>query len=610
VVTGADGRFRITGLRPGAYDLDARAQRRTSHSPTLVGVGVAEQVTDVEILVGMSPAIRGSVVDDDGKPVGSAEVTAHGAGGTVERATADEKGAFEITGLAPGSYMLMGRSATYLPAGRPKVTLESNDVDGVKVPVTRGLRLAGHVERRQVCDVTLDQEGSMIGGQLQMFSPVTTGPDGEFDVGPARPGEYTLTARCPSGEQGKKTVKAPSAADIVIEVKAGATIAGKVVDGKGEPVAGVTVSAGQLGGTERTTIVNDMVMSGVQTRTTGKGEFELRGLDAGTYRLRVLDRGRPLPMKTESKVTVTATEKKTGVTLAVERPDGVIRGVVTGPDGTPLADAWVSINQNIEDLVHGIEGDRGDRGESRMVAIEARDDENGESADFAPALTDAAGKFELTNLPRVAWTVTAEAEGGKLRGRVTKVVPDATITIQTEHVTELRGTVRAPGGPPASFSVELDGPTRAQRGFATPDGTFSFGRVDPGNYTVTVTSTAGNGKATVKVQAGQPATVTIDLNANAIVVGKLVDPAGNPLGGLPLTVIPDTGDGNMRIELHGPPPTSNPDGTFRLEAKAGPSAVLVLVPPTPVTKAGLALEAGKTFDAGTITVETGAKPQP
>lgn len=114
----------------------------------------------------------------------------------------------------------------------------------------------------------------------------------------------------------------------------------------------------------------------------------------------------------------------------------------------------------------------------------------------------------------------------------------------------------------------------------------------------------------MKVQAGQPATVTIDLDANAIVVGKLVDPSGSPLGGLPLTVVPDTGDGNLRVELHGPPPTSNPDGTFRLEAKAGPSALLVLVPANPVTKRGLALEPGKTFDAGTITVEPGAKPQP
>src|SRR5262249_29948289 len=98
--------------------------------------------------------------------------------------------------------------------------------------------------------------------------------------------------------------------------------------------------------------------------------------------------------------------------------------------------------------------------------------------------------------------------------------------------------------------------------------------------------------------------VEITLTANAVVVGKLVDPAGKALGGLPITIIPDAGDGKLRVEMSGPPPTSNPDGSFRLEAKAGPSALLVLMAPRPFSKRGLVLEAGKTLDVGTITVDT------
>ena len=143
------------------------------------------------------------------------------------------------------------------------------------------------------------------------------------------------------------------------------------------------------------------------------------------------------------------------------------------------------------------------------------------------------------------------------------------------------------------FTVELDGPTRAQRSFSGDK--FSFGRVDPGDYTVSVTSSAGNGRGTIKVKPGQAATIDIALASNAIVIGKLVDPAGKPLGGLPVAVIPDATDGSLKVELSGPPPMSAPDGTFRVEAKAGPSAVLVLVPPRPVSKRGLILEPGKTL---------------
>jgi hypothetical protein len=589
VTTNADGRFRLAGLRPGAYSLTAKGAKLAAKGPTLVGLGVAEQVTDVEILVGTAPAIRGVVVDEAGAPAADVEIATFGPEDIEGKSNA--KGEFVIEGVPPGRYALFGRNDQFLPAGRTPVEVADKDVDGVKITVARGIRVKGHVERRQVCEVELDAGMRRPGAMPMFFSPVTTAEDGEFEIGPVRAGGVDLEARCASGDQGKLHVEvAPGLAPVTIEVKPGASIAGRVLDNQGKPVAAVSVMAGS---NERTHIVNGMMVGGVQGLTNARGEFELRGLSAGEYSLRVLDRGRPLPMKSDADVKLTANEAKTGVTLEVQRPDGVIRGVVVGADGKPIADAWVSLDQSLEDMILA----EPKKGESRMITVEARDDGEGDGG-IAPVLTDASGKFEIANLPRMPYTVVAEAQAGKLRGRQTKVIPDAQVTVQALGVTELKGTVKpAPG----VFSVELEGPTRAQRSFNGD--TFSFGRVDPGDYTVTVTSSAGNGRATVKVQPGQAASVDIALAANAIVIGKLVDPAGKPMGGLPVAVIPDTKDGNQRVELNGPPPTSGPDGSFRLEAKAGPSTILVLVPPRPISKDGIQLEAGKTVDVGPITVD-------
>jgi len=608
--SGADGRFRIAGLRPGAYELGANAAKRASKSPTIVGLGVAEQVTDVEILVGNAPVIRGVVVDETGAPAPNVDVNAFSGRGEGSEAKSDAKGAFTIEGLAAGKYMVMGRSDQFLPAGMTHVALRDKDLEGIKVSVERGLRVKGHVERRQICDVSLELDDTAMTEREMpmMIAPITTGPDGEFEVGPAHPGSYEVSARCQSGEQGRKKVEVKAGiGDIVVEVKPGASIAGKVVDGAGKPIAGVAVMAAPSGGTERTMIVNGVVTSGVQALTNAAGAFELRGLAAGAYRLRVLDRGRPLPTKSEAKVTLTAVEKKTGVVLAVDRPDGVIRGVVTGSDGKPIADAWVSLHQEFRDMIGDAMDHEGSG--SRMVMVESTAD-GGDTGGMPPALTDANGKFEIRNLARVPWTVVAEAQAGKLRGRALKVVPDADVKLQAVGLTKLEGKVVAPGGIPPSFEVELEGPTHAQRSFASPDGSFSFARVDPGDYTITVTSSAGNGHASLKVLPEQIAKVEVTLAANAIVIGKLVDPAGKPVGGIPLAVVPDQRDGQMRVELHGASPTSNPDGTFRLEAKAGPSSLLVLAGGgRPTFKPGLNLEAGKTFDAGTITVG-GTTPSP
>ncbi len=597
VTAGADGRFRITGLKPGAYELDAFTSGRHSKKPTIVGLGVAEQVADVEILVGAGPVVRGIAIDENGAPAEGVKVSTFR--GDEAQAPTDAKGAFVIEGLAPGRYMVMGSGNGFVPAGGAPFELANKDVDGVKVTVRRGVKVRGHVEPRQVCEVRLDFDDKTLGPREMpmLVSPTTTDGNGDFELPPASPLPYVIAARCPSGDQGsEKVTLAPNMADVTVHVAPGASIAGRVVDGSGKPVAAVTVMAAPRSGTERTVIVNGLVTSGAQVITGADGKFELKGLSAATYHVSVLDRGKPLPMKNDVTLALGATDHKTGVELSVERPDGTISGTVVGADGAPIADAWVSVHQDFEDLLGGM----GSGSESRMITVQETDDGSGPDRDFAPVLTDASGHFEIRGLPKTPWTVVAEAQHGALRGRQTKVTPDATVTVKALGVTSLSGVVHGVTG---VFSVELDGPTHQQRSFASADGSFSFARVDPGSYDVHVTSSAGNGDARVQVTPGQAATVEITLASNAIVTGAVVDAQGKPVAGAGVAVVPDSPDGHVRISLEGPPPMTNADGTFRLEAKAGPSALAVLTQPRPTIKRGLSLVAGQTTDVGAIKVD-------
>lgn len=610
--SGLDGRFRLSGLRPGSYEIGARAALRSSKAPTIIGIGVAEQVTDVEVLVSAGPVVRGVVLDEENHPVPNITVAANGPGRGADAKT-DAKGAFTLSGLAPGHYFVLVDDEAYVWSGLTSFELADKDIVGLEVHVRKAATIVGHVEPRQSCEVAHEIDEAASGGLdiPKLVAPVTTGADGIFRLGPAAPGNAKLVARCSSGDQGSISIAVTAGMpEVVVPVKPGASIAGRVVDAEGKPVAGVTVMGTRRSETQSTTIVNGMVTSGAQTMTSGTGTFLLTALPAGAYTLRVLDRGKPVGLRGKPiEVTLGATDKKTGVEIAIDRPNGVINGVVTGPDGKPLADAWVSVHQDLRDLLTDMvdRGEReGDSGE-RTIMVRSDDEGGGDAQGFAPALTDAQGRFTIANLPHAKYEVIAEAQAGKLRGRAANVTPDATVAVQATGVTSLSGTVHGASGATPLFTVELDGPTTATRSFT--DGKFQFARVDPGTYTVRVSSAEGNAVTSLSVVPGQPANVDIALVANAIVVGKLVDPAGKALAGVGLALIPDNGDGRIQLSLEGPPPTSGPDGGFRIEAKAGKSVLLALTPPRPFTKRGLVLEAGKTLDLGVVTVDPAAPPK-
>ncbi|HEY1550606.1 MAG TPA: hypothetical protein VGG28_22410, partial [Kofleriaceae bacterium] len=445
---------------------------------------------------------------------------------------------------------------------------------------------------RESCDVALAKEdGFEDDAFARDHTTMTVDDRGEFRFGPLAPGNATVTARCPNGDQGKlDVVVAANAADSVVAVAPGGSIAGRVIDTAGNAIVGVTVNAERVGA--MTMLQASSVTSGFKTITATDGSFEIRGLDAARYHLAVLDRGRPMKAKHGVKLELAAAQHASGIEIAVERPSGTITGTVSGPDGAPIADAWVSLEQNGLDLMNATVDDD-DRDAPHMFSGSF----GGVSADLPPALTDVRGHFEMASVPHGTYQVVAEAQSGQLHGTIAGVVPDREIAIQLVAVSSIHGSVHGARGPSELFSVSGVGPASS-----FTDGAFEFPRVDPGDYTLDVTSSDGTGSATVHVGAGEAGSADIALIANATVTGRLVDKSGKPIAGTSVALIPDQPPGSLSIALDAPPPSSGPDGRFSVDGSPSNKTLVVLAGRPIVGKTGMPLEPGKTIDVGDVTI--------
>jgi len=306
--------------------------------------------------------------------------------------------------------------------------------------------------------------------------------------------------------------------------------------------------------------------------------------------------------------SLSAGQHATDVELVVERSTGTIQGTVTGPDGAPISDAWVALHQSFVNQLEALASDDDNAPRRSMTRSD------GTGGEVPPVLTDARGHFALTNLLQGKYQVVVEARSGKLRGRAADVTTDAQITIRLASVSSLRGTVHGARGPTDLFSVRVERPTSDAGSLAFPppdpgprytgfftDGAFTFPRLDPGDYTIDVTSTDGAGKATVHVSSDEAATVDILLVANGTGSGRVVDEAGKPLSGMPVALIPDQPPGQLQIKIHEEPTTSGADGRFQVAGPAG-MTTLVILGRAPTAKRGVPVAAGNSIDVGDVTV--------
>jgi hypothetical protein len=289
--TEGDGSFRLPGLKPGTYDLMvnnwgggggegwAPASRK----------GVAAGTDGVTIVMRRGAAITGKVLDEEGKPwskEGYITVTLSGETGQQQHSWGQiqDDGTFATQPLESGkSYDLTIQGNTSgLLVGARGVPAGSKDV---VIRATKGGSLSGMVvdeEGKPVAKCPVNARAEGLGQQTAgAHAWGQSGDDGKFTVSGLVDAKYKVTGGGNNSEwMGTTLAESYTAGSegLVIKVKKGLVLSGRLVDASGNPVKPQALSLLVEGGNEG----EDSLWGSV----ADDGAFTFKGLSAAKYRVR------------------------------------------------------------------------------------------------------------------------------------------------------------------------------------------------------------------------------------------------------------------------------------------------------------------------------------
>lgn len=616
-ISDENGNFVLRSLGGGTIELHALGRGYATSSPTIVSLGIGEQVEGVRVLVDRAYSISGTVVRKGGStPVpgitlGAFSIAAKAFGLALEPSAED--GSFEIVGLKPASYMLFAVGEGSVPDIGKNVEIIDKDVEGVQVELEVGATLAGRVEPPTAgVTVTVSLQGEM--SMARMFDMAKlvlvrgeTDEAGTFTLKQVPAGLLKLHAVAPSGGTGDLpiTVTATDQAGLVIKLEARATVIGKVIDTNGKPVANARVRAENK--EDRPTQISFGPNRTGSTSTKPDGTFKLVGLDAGKTRVFASGEGNEFTMymsgekdkktKSSTELDLVAGKEVTGITLEIEAHDAVIKGVVIGPDRKPAADAWVSAYKRFE-MDPKIKEAMGDNGEEFMS--------RGTSAG-PPVLTNSDGQFTITKLRKGTYDLEVEGPRGASHAAKPGVKSGETVTIQLLSLGTLTGKVTVGGQPVKVYDIECDSKDDdAERHITDDKGAYSIERLPPGDYKCKVAGDAGTAEGKVTVPAG-PVTLDFALTRWATVTGVVV----NILDKKPVVGAQAVAGGDMfgaqrfNDMLTGKTPKTDANGRFTIDRVAVGKGKVAIMPKegfNPLGTRDYTATEGAKIDVGTIEV--------
>ncbi|MGE3172585.1 MAG: carboxypeptidase regulatory-like domain-containing protein [Planctomycetota bacterium] len=301
-ITGVDGSYRISGLRPGRCTVTASAEgHATATLPQQQLFADEDNALDFGLARGHER--RGVVVDPQGRGVGDAFVRATPTQGDVGAVTARSaaNGDFALRGLADVPVHVTAAAPGYQPTA--PVTTAVDDAAPLRLVLQPlgGLRLAVHAADGAVVTrwrAVLRGAGAGPRDRLRRLGPIAVAPDqlsgdayswtgvdpGDWQVEVVAPGHAPTVA-------GPFAIAAGTITDVQIALRAGAVVRGRVTDRAGRPLAGAQVRAlpddrlgGDLGAVQaalRAALVEP------HARSAADGGFALPNLAAGAVRLQV-----------------------------------------------------------------------------------------------------------------------------------------------------------------------------------------------------------------------------------------------------------------------------------------------------------------------------------
>ena len=634
--TDEEGRFRVSGLEAGVFEVRARAPGLAAAAPREIPLGFAEDVVDAEIRLMPAFRVSGRVVEtgrDHNDPLPGVMVVGSFLNPPVTlQATglSREDGTFEIEGVWPGVLFVSAAGEERVPSlSEISVTVEDEDVEGVVVEIEQGVYIEGRVtpagETRLSLEFEETKENPLITrgkARANVYVQGRSRADGTFRLGPVpAENQVTVVAKADDGSTGKLPLllKREDVFGVTIELETRGGIEGHVIDASGQPVVGVKVEV--TAGADRPRLTTSLgTREGLSRQTTSDGFFSSEGLEAGDYVVSVLgNNGRSLVWhdaeRSGSRIpkAVSVEEgERVQLELVVEPEDGVITGTVMDGRGEVVTDAFVSAvplvpSSGIADLVGGFAGNSTRSSPARKP---------NEKLASAPVVTDLEGRFEISGLRHGIYDVVAKSSRRRSQGEAKSVRTGERADVTLEDLPSLRCEITEAGAPVSSVRGQLRGPTKRRIDADTAGGSLVIDRIKIGTYTLGLRSATGAGEAKVTVGDEEGDRCRVDLKSVGVVKGVIVDSVSRqPRAGVTPLLFERTpyADRATTALVTGNAPTSGPDGSFRLE-NVSPGGVTVLLIDNGGAqfgewrgKARGVLEPGGTLDLGVVSFWEGAE---
>jgi protocatechuate 3,4-dioxygenase beta subunit/subtilase family serine protease len=555
--TSAAGTYEFTGVASGSYRLyfsgedtgfgsEWHADRQDFMTADVVTV-VAPATTTVDAVLAPGNRVAGTVTDADGAPIDGATVSLYDSEGGETTRTTGVDGTYEFASLAAGVYKVKFQAAGLLEewyadrpdfAGADPVMVTARGTTTVNAVLSSGGRIAGSV---------VDQTGAPLPGALievydaggyTPITSVTAGDDGAFRIIGLPSGAYKLSVsgtrivtewyRDAEYWEDARTVPVvfgQTTPGIDFVVASMGSIAGRVVDSSGLPLADVSVYAPY--GTDW----------GAGYASTGADGYYRVDLPAGTCRVMFTKAGyvagwydSVADHDTARDVVVIARQTVGGIDARLVRY-GVVAGRVTDAEDRPVANVSVfAFDVATADYCQGY------------------------------SLTDADGRYEVTGLPPGLSKIQFWHEsyvGVWHADRLDFASADA-IAVANETVVSgldarlargavISGAVADSAGRPvpdayvAAYSVESGAWARSATSRA--DGTYFIGGLSDGSYKIQFghnefltewydDAAALATAAVVATSSVQPATgIDARLSRAPRIAGRVADTTGAPLAG-------------------------------------------------------------------------------